>query len=123
MFKVATGIGVAVASAVLATSPAMAKDTLTAVTALQTNNTMSQSFLTTFAAVVDKEAKGTLKISYIGGQEVVPPDKAAAAQKRGQFDMLHSPSSYYLGTVPEAYAMLATWEKRKQDKNWPSKAA
>ena len=34
MFKVATGIGVAVASAVFATSPVMAKDTLTAVTAL-----------------------------------------------------------------------------------------
>lgn len=108
MFKVATGFGVAVASAVFALSPAMAKDTLTAVTALQTNNTMSQSFLTTFAGVVNKEGNGLVKISYIGGQEVVPPDKAAGALKRGQFDMLHSPSSYYLGTVPEAYAMLAS---------------
>lgn len=108
MSKVAIGIGVAVATALAASVPALAKDTLTSVTALQTNNTMSQSFLTTFQNLVNKEAKGALKISYIGGQEVVPPDKAAAALKRGQFDMLHSPSSYYLGTVPEAYAMLGS---------------
>lgn len=106
MTKIALGLGVAVTSAVIAFNPALAKDTLTAVTALQTNNTMSQSFLENFA----KPASATagVKISYIGGQEVVPPDKAAAALKRGQFDMLHSPSSYYIGTVPEAYALLAS---------------
>ena len=77
-------------------------------TALQTNNAMSQSFLTTFVAPLNKKAGDALNISYIGGQEVVPPRKAANALKRGQFDMLHSPSSYYIGTVPEAYALLAS---------------
>ena len=106
MSKVAIGIGVVVATALAASAPAVAKDTLTAVTALQTNNTMSQSFLLQFAAPVNKAANG-IKISYIGGQEVVPPNKAAGALQRGQFDMLHSPSSYYIGTVPEAQAVLA----------------
>ncbi len=107
MSKVAIGIGVAVATALASGAPALAKDTLTAVTALQTNNTMSQSFLLQFVAPVNKAAAGGIKISYIGGQEVVPPEKSAGALQRGQFDMLHAPSSYYIGTVPEAQAVLA----------------
>jgi TRAP-type C4-dicarboxylate transport system substrate-binding protein len=105
MNKFAIGIGAIAAAAVA--SAASAKDSLTSVTALQTNNTMSQSFLTTFQGPLNKKAAGKLKISYIGGQEVVPPRKAANALKRGQFDMLHSPTAYYIGTVPEGYAMLA----------------
>ncbi len=105
MKKIAIGIGVIAAAA--AATTASAKDTLTAVTALQTNNAMSQSFLTTFMGPLNKKAAGKVKISYIGGQEVVPPRKAANALKRGQFDMLHSPTAYYIGTVPEGYAMLA----------------
>lgn len=108
MYKSTLGIGALAASAVLAVSPVLAKDTLTSVTALQTNNTMSQSFLTTFVAPLNKKAGGALKINYIGGQEVVPPRKAANALKRGQFDMLHAPTAYYIGTVPEGYAMLAS---------------
>jgi TRAP-type transport system periplasmic protein len=106
MSKTTLKVAIAVATVALAISPASAQKTLNAVTALQTNNAMSQSFLTTFAAPMTKT--GAVTVNYIGGQEVVPPDKAAAALKRGQFDMLHSPSSYYIGTVPEAYAMLAS---------------
>jgi len=106
MSKTTLKAAIAAATVVLAISPAAAQKTLTAVTALQTNNAMSQSFLTTFAAPMTKT--GVVIVNYIGGQEVVPPTKAAAALKRGQFDMLHSPSSYYIGTVPEAYAMLAS---------------
>jgi TRAP-type C4-dicarboxylate transport system substrate-binding protein len=105
MNKLTIGIG-ALAAAVVASS-ASAKDTLTAVTALQTNNAMSQSFLTTFMGPLNKQGAGKIKIKYLGGQEVVPPRKAANALKRGQFDMLHSPTAYYIGTVPEGYAMLA----------------
>jgi len=43
----------------------------------------------------------------LGGQEVVPPRKAANALKRGQFDLLHAPTAYYIGTVPEGYAIWA----------------
>ena len=39
---------------------------------------------------------------------MVPPRKAAAALKRGQFDMLSSPTAYYIGTVPEGYGLLAS---------------
>ncbi|MEX2455484.1 MAG: TRAP transporter substrate-binding protein DctP [Rhodospirillaceae bacterium] len=105
MTKIAFGVGVAVASAVLAITPASAKDTLTAVTGLERTNVLSESFISQFADKVTQSGAAT--ISYLGGQEVVPPDKAAGALRRGQFDMLHSPSSYYIGTLPEAYALLA----------------
>jgi len=108
MSKTTLQAAIAAATVVLAISPAAAQKTLNAVTALQTNNAMSQSFLTTFVAPLNKKAAGDVTINYVGGQEVVPPRKAANALKRGQFDMLHAPTAYYIGTVPEGYAMLGS---------------
>lgn len=98
----------AAAAAALATAPASARDSLNAVTSLQQTNVLTKSFLGNFANKVNAAGKGVVAINYVGGQEVVPPRKAASALKRGQFDMLHSPTSYYIGTVPEGYAMLAS---------------
>ena len=101
-------IALAAASAMLAAgmSTAVAKDELGAVTALQQTNTIAKSFIETFLKVSNAE-NGPVKVKYVGGQEVVPPRKAANALKRGQFDMLSCPTAYYIGTVPEGYAMLA----------------
>lgn len=96
-----------IAFAAVAITPAAARDTLNAVTALQQTNTIARSFLITFVDVVNKKSGGLIKIANVGGQEVVPPRKAANALKRGQFDMLCAPTAYYIGTVPEGYAMLA----------------
>lgn len=93
--------------AAMAVTPATARDTLNAVTALQQTNTIARSFLITFVDVVNKKSGGLVNIANVGGQEVVPPRKAANALKRGQFDMLCAPTAYYIGTVPEGYAMLA----------------
>ena len=108
MSKTKLKFTIAAATVALAVSPASAGKTLNAVTALQTNNAMSQSFLTQFVAPLNKKAAGALTIKYLGGQEVVPPRKAANALKRGQFDLLHAPTAYYIGTVPEGYAMLGS---------------
>ena len=94
---------VALTATALAFAPAQAKD-LNAVTALQQTNTLAKSFLVNFLQPANKAG---LKINYVGGQEVVPPRKAANALKRGQFDVLSAPTAYYIGTVPEGYAMLA----------------
>ena len=82
--------------------------TLTSVTALQTTNVNAKAFIETFVKVVNETGKGILQIKYLGGQEVVPPSKAAAAVKRGQFDLLSSPTAYYIGTVPEGYGLTAS---------------
>jgi len=80
---------------------------LTAVSGLQQANPLTKSFLANLVEPLNKMG-GDLTIRYVGGQDVVPPRKAAAALKRGQFDLLNSPVSYYIGTVPEGYAMLAS---------------
>jgi len=82
--------------------------TLSTVTALQITNVIAQSYLNTFVAPLNKRGKGMLQIKYLGGQEIVPPRKAAAALKRGQFDLLSAPTAYYIGTVPEGYGLLAS---------------
>ena len=107
MKKVTFGIGAAAAVALLATGPVQAgghAKQLGAVTALQQTNTLAKSFLVNFIGPANEAG---VKIKYIGGQEVVPPRKAAGALKRGTFDVLSAPTAYYIGTVPEGFAMLA----------------
>ncbi len=106
MNRLACGAAAVAVAAVTAVAPAAAKE-LKAVTSLQQTNTLTKSFLETMVAPHNKTSGDMLKIAYLGGQEIVPPRKAANALKRGQFDMLHSPTAYYIGTVPEGYALLA----------------
>ena len=109
MISVKTGMGaIAVAAAaVISTSPVVAETTLTTVTALQQTNILAKSYLKTFVGAVNAQGKGNVQLKYLGGQEVVPPRKAASALKRGQFDVLSAPTAYYIGTVPEGYGLLA----------------
>ena len=51
------------------------------------------------------EFEGVVKVDFVGGEEVTPGRKAGLALKRGVFDMLYGPPAYYLGQVPEAYAL------------------
>jgi len=104
------GFGAAAAAGLIAAAPAASiaqTKTLNAVTGLQQTNILAKSYLEKFVKVLNS-VNGPVKINYAGGQEVVPPRKAAAALKRGQFDMLSSPTAYYIGTVPEGYALLAS---------------
>jgi TRAP-type C4-dicarboxylate transport system substrate-binding protein len=97
------------AAFVLAPTASTAQErTLNAVTGLQETNVLAQAYLEKFVKVVNQVGDGVLKIKYVGGHEVVPPTKAAAALKLGQFDMLSSPTAYYIGTVPEGYAFYGS---------------
>ncbi len=104
--KTGIGIAAAIAAVGLAVSAQAAETTITAVNALQISNTQLQSFLKTFVAPVNAHGKGLVQIKFLGGQEVIPPRKAAKALKRGQFGMLGSPTAYYLGMVPEGRGLL-----------------
>lgn len=109
MKLVKTGVGtIAVAAALSATSAFGATKNLTMVTALQQTNVLARSVIEVFLPQLNKAGAGVLRVNYVGGQEVVPPRKAAAALKRGQFNILSAPTAYYIGTVPEGYALLAS---------------
>lgn len=97
------------AIAALAPHHASAETTLTSIMSLPVNLELAQSYLTNFKDAVNNSDENIVQINFIGGPEVVPPNKGADAVRRGQFDMLHSPTAYYIGLVPEGYALqLAT---------------
>jgi TRAP-type transport system periplasmic protein len=87
-------------------APAMAQEvTLQAMTSLPKTLQLAQSFLDNFIPQLNAAGKGVIQVNYIGGPEITPPRKAAAALKRGVFQMLQSPTAYYIGMVPEGYAL------------------
>jgi len=106
MIKSFSFVTAAVAAGLVSVAaPSVAQErTITAITGLLETNVLARAYLEHFVKVVNKVGDGILKIKYVGGHEVVPPTKAAAALKLGQFDMLSSPTAYYIGTVPEGYA-------------------
>jgi TRAP-type C4-dicarboxylate transport system substrate-binding protein len=81
---------------------------LKAQTALPRGHDLSKSFLASFVDVVNAQGKGLVRIEYLGGPEINPPDKAAPAVQRGAIDMLHSPAAYHAGLVPQGATMMAT---------------
>ena len=111
MLNTGRGLGFATAAAVglfgFTLQASAAEITLKAISGLQQTNTLTKSWLKNFVPALNAMGKGVVQIEYVGGQDVVHPTKAAAALKRGQFDMLHCPTAYYIGKVPEGYAMLA----------------
>ena len=110
MSKIHSGLGFAVASAaaLFAFQVSAAEVTLKAVTGLLPTNPMTKSFLANFLKPVNERGKGVAQVKYLGAHNIVHPTKAAAALKRGVFDILHSPTSYYIGMVPEGFALLAS---------------
>ena len=49
-----------------------------------------------------------ISIKYIGGREVTPPLQQLTALRKGVFDMLFGAAGYYLGAVPEAFAIYGS---------------
>lgn len=97
-----------VAVTAISALPASGAQLLKASSALAKNREMTESYIKFFLGEINKRSHGALDAKFVGGPEVTPPRKQAAALKRGTFDITHSPSSYYAGTLPETYAILVT---------------
>jgi len=90
------------------TAPLAAEPILKASSALATGREQAQSYINYFLGGINANGKGIVQTRFIGGPEVTPPRKQAAALKRGTFDITMSPASYYIGMVPEGYAILVS---------------
>ena len=101
-------IGALTTLAVAIATPVAAEVMLRASAALSTPREQTQSYIKFLLNEINAKGKGIVQTKYIGGPEVTPPRKQAAALKRGSFDLTMSPGSYYIGMVPEAYAILVT---------------
>jgi len=76
--------------------------------ALPRGHDLTKSFLASFVEPLNARGKGVVRIDYLGGPEINPPDKAAPALQRGAIDLLHTPAAYHAGLVPEGATMMAT---------------
>jgi TRAP-type C4-dicarboxylate transport system substrate-binding protein len=109
-FAASAGALLAGLAAVLAFGPAASADevVLKCQTALPKTHDLSISFLKSFVDKINAEGKRVVRIDYLGGPEINPPDKAAAAVERGTIDMLHTPAAYHAGQVPQGASLMAT---------------
>lgn len=106
--KIVKSLAAALVLGAIATGARADEVVLKAQTALPTNHDLSQSFLKVFVDHINEVGKGVVRIDYIGGPEVTPPNKAAPALQRGVFDMLHTPAAYHAGIVPQGRGLMAT---------------
>lgn len=101
-----SGLLFAAAALGLAATPAMAEETVVrAQVSLAQNNLFAVNWIKNYLPRINEAGKGVVKVDFVGGEEVTPGRKAGLALKRGVFDMLYGPPAYYLGQVPEAYAL------------------
>lgn len=109
MLKCKSGIIIAAGATALFTAlgSAQAADAVRAVTPFPAKFVFAKNFQS-YIERVNKIAPGALKVDFIGGPEVTPGRKQQQAVARGLFDMVWGPSTYYLGTVPQVYAMLGS---------------
>lgn len=98
----------AIASVAVIGSGAEAAQKLSAIACLQLSNLLTKGFIEHFQKPAPSVTKGAITVNFVGGQEVVSPRNAYRALQRGQFDIMHCPTSYYAGAIPEAWAMLAS---------------
>ena len=81
---------------------------LKAQSALPKTHDLSKSFIKSFVEKINVEGKGVIRVDYLGGPEINPPDKAASAVQRGTIDLLHTPAAYHAGIVPQGATLMAT---------------
>lgn len=79
--------------------------TLRAISAFPPNLEFTKQFQA-FIERVNREGEGVVKIQFIGGPEVIPPQQQDTALRNGVFDLQMGPASYYNGIVPEADALF-----------------
>ena len=84
---------------------ASAETTLKVSSCVTKTDDQVKTYLQLFHEPVNK-AKNGVTLNYIGGPEITPRTKQGGALKRGLMDMIHCPSSYYAGMVPEARLLL-----------------
>ncbi len=102
-------LGSIAASAMLVAAPAaQAAQELKVVTGLARNHDQIEVFFDHFVKPINADKKSPLSMKYLGGTEITPRKQLGAAIKRGLFDILMSPASYYAGNVAEArYVAIA----------------
>lgn len=100
----ATAFGIA---AMTTSRSAFAEDSLRSLTVFPASDATAQLY-ERFVKLVNERGKGKIKITVVGGPEIVPGFQQTEAVARGSIDMTYAPISYSLGTMPEADAWVGS---------------
>ncbi len=93
--------------AVLAATPALAEDKISAVHAFPSNFVYSKSFLS-FVKKANEAGKGVFEINVRGGPEAIGMMEQANAVRTGVVDMVYAACAFYAAAVPECDAVSAS---------------
>lgn len=64
---------------------------------------------------VNTELKDSIKVNWLGAQEVMPPFEQPEAIRKGMFQIGFIPAAYYMGILPEADAIsLSKYDYKKE---------
>lgn len=100
-------VAVGLAASLFSIPAAAAEVVLKAVTAFPKTLAFSESFLG-LVELINERGQGKVRIDYLGGPEVLPPQSQVDAVRRGVVDMQYGPATYYLGKMPEADAWVGS---------------
>lgn len=100
------GLAVALAFTGFSATASAEEVTLSTLTALPTQHTLSKSYINHFIEPLNAAGAGVVQIDLLGGPEVTPADRAPQAMQRGVVDVLFIPAAYIAGLVPQAQAMM-----------------
>ena len=96
----------AIAAYAVLSAPAFAEPvTLRAISAFPSNLEFTKQFQA-FIERVNKAGEGVVRVQFVGGPEVIPPQQQDTALRNGVFDMQMGPAADYNGIVPEADALF-----------------
>ena len=97
---------IAAVLAALATS-AQAEDRISFVTNWG-QDFYSASFMLDWVERFNESYDGVAEIDFVGGPEVTPATEQLTAVRNGLFDMMFGSAGYYVGQVPEGFALYAS---------------
>jgi TRAP-type C4-dicarboxylate transport system substrate-binding protein len=96
-------LGIAAGAIAFAFAASAQAETLRVATCFNVKHDQVAAFFKTFMEPLNAiSAKTGLKLKYLGGPEITPRQKQAAALQRGLTDILNCPAAYYQTQVPAA---------------------
>src|SRR5919197_2550119 len=103
-----TTLLLAAAAAALANGTAQPQETTLRVVSAFAENTQYVKNLEGFIQKVNADAKGSLRINFIGGPKAMPPFEVGNAVRTGVVDMALTTGAFYTNIMPEADALKLT---------------
>lgn len=79
--------------------------TLKILTTLPSSSALMESFNSIFVGGVNRQCADLVQVKVVADRNTVHPRKALSRVQDGEFDIVHAPAAYFVGSIPESIAM------------------